>query len=91
MNKTPLEMAKFFKALGDENRVKIVLLIQSRTETCSCGILRGLDIEQPTLSHHMKILCDAGVITPTRNGKFVHYTISPDAEELLNVFFSSVQ
>lgn len=76
-------MAKFFKALGDENRMKIVLLIQSRTETCSCGILRGLDIEQSTLSHHMKILCDTGIVTPTRSGKFIHYSISPDAKSFI--------
>ena len=52
--------AALFKALGDENRIRILKLLCSG-EKCACRLLEELNIRQPTLSHHMKILCDAGL------------------------------
>ena len=69
-----LEIAGIFKALSDENRVKILKLLRGG-EKCACHLLDALNISQPTLSHHMKILCDAGIVIGRREGKWMHYSI----------------
>lgn len=71
------ELAGLFKALGDENRIRILRLLHSG-EKCACKLLEELNISQPTLSHHMKILCDAGIVTGRREGKWTHYAICCD-------------
>ena len=53
--------ARIFKAFCDENRLAILALLQS-SEKCACKLLEELNIQQSTLSHHMKILCDAGIV-----------------------------
>lgn len=71
------EMAVFFKALDDENRIRILELLHSG-EKCACNLLEELNISQSTLSHHMKILCDAGIVTGRKEGKWMHYSICCD-------------
>ena len=68
------EIACLFKALSDENRIRILKLLRSG-EKCACKLLEELNISQPTLSHHMKILCDAGIVTGRKEGKWTHYSI----------------
>ena len=67
-------MVAIFKALGDENRIRILKLLHSG-EKCACKLLEELNISQSTLSHHMKILCDAGIVTGRKEGKWMHYSI----------------
>ena len=55
------KIAAVFKAFCDENRIRILRLMLSG-EKCACKLLEELSISQPTLSHHMKILCDSGVV-----------------------------
>lgn len=78
--------AKVFKAFCDENRLMILELLQTG-EKCACKLLDDLDIGQSTLSHHMKILCDSGVVNSRKEGKWTHYSISDQgsllAKELL--------
>lgn len=62
------------RALGDDNRLKIVKLLSNGT-MCGCKLLDALNITQPTLSHHMKILCDNGLVTAKKEGKRTHYTL----------------
>jgi len=50
-------------------------------EKCACKLLEALNIGQPTLSHHMKILCDAGVVIGRKEGKWMHYSISTEGIE----------
>ena len=69
-----VENAKVFKAFCDENRLRILELLRSG-EKCACVLLDDLHITQSTLSHHMKILCDAGVVQGRKEGKWVHYSI----------------
>lgn len=69
------KIAALFKALGDENRIRILKMLCSG-EKCACKLLEELKIRQPTLSHHMKILCDAGIVTGRKDGKWTHYSIS---------------
>ena len=68
------KMAAIFKALGDENRIRILKLLRGG-EKCACMMLEELSIGQSTLSHHMKILCDAGLVTCRKEGKWMHYSI----------------
>lgn len=68
---------RIFKAFSDENRLAILSLLQSG-EKCACMLLEELNIQQSTLSHHMKILCDAGIVNSRKDGKWTHYSISPD-------------
>ena len=68
------EMVCIFKALSDENRIRILRLLKGG-EKCACKLLEELNISQPTLSHHMKILCDAGIVSGRREGKWTHYSI----------------
>lgn len=78
--------AKVFKAFCDENRLMILELLQTG-EKCACRLLEDLEIGQSTLSHHMKILCDSGVVNAKKEGKWTHYSISVEgsiyAKELL--------
>ena len=74
------EDAKLFKALSDENRLQILCQL-SRTEKCACVLLDALNISQPTLSHHMRILVDAGLVVSRKEGKWMHYSISQDGIE----------
>lgn len=68
------QRAMIFKAFCDENRLKILEMLQSG-EKCACKILAKLEIGQSTLSHHMKILVDSGIVTARNEGKWTHYSI----------------
>ena len=70
-------IAELFKALCDENRIRILKLLQSG-EKCACVLLDDLQITQPTLSHHMKILCDSEIVVGRKEGKWTYYSISPE-------------
>ena len=70
-------IASMFKAFCDENRLQILYLLRDG-EMCACSILDEMHITQPTLSHHMKILCDSGVVVGRKEGKWMHYSISED-------------
>ena len=74
------EAAKVFKAFCDENRLQILELLQSG-EKCACVLLDDLQISQSTLSHHMKLLCDANIVQGRKEGKWVHYSINPEGAE----------
>lgn len=69
------EDALALKAMADENRLAILKLLQGG-EMCACKLLETLNISQPTLSHHMKILCDSGIVDYRKEGKWMHYFIS---------------
>ena len=69
------EITRVFKAFCDENRLVILEMLQSG-EKCACVLLEKLDITQPTLSHHMKILCDSGIVLSRKEGKWTYYSIS---------------
>lgn len=68
--------AAIFKAFCDENRIKILELLQSG-EKCACRLLEEINVTQPTLSHHMKVLCDSGIVVGRKDGKWTHYSIDP--------------
>ncbi len=72
--------AAVFKAFCDENRIRILKLLTAG-EKCGCKLLEEINITQPTMSHHMKILCDSGVVVGRKKGKRTHYSISPEGVE----------
>jgi len=72
--------AQVFKAFCDENRLMILEMLRSG-EKCACVLLSKMDITQPTLSHHMRILCDSGIVVPRKVGKWTHYSISAKGSE----------
>lgn len=69
------ETAKLFKALGDENRLHILSMLQ-HGERCACVLLEHVHLSQPTLSHHMKILCETHLVTSRKEGKWVYYSLN---------------
>lgn len=75
MDLDPKKTAAVFKAFCDENRVRILQKL-SAGEQCACQLLDELEVTQPTLSHHMKILCDSGLVNGRKEGKWMHYSIS---------------
>ena len=75
MKNKHLDNARVFKAFCDENRLTILEMLQSG-EKCACVLHEKLKITQPTLSHHMKILVDSGIVSARKEGKWTHYSIS---------------
>jgi ArsR family transcriptional regulator len=67
--------ARVFKALCDPNRLMIIELLKTG-EKCACNLLEEMNISQSTLSHHMKQLCESGVINCRRDGKRMYYSLS---------------
>ena len=80
MELTDKQIATIFKALCDENRVKVLRLLL-HGEKCACHLLEEINVTQPTLSHHMKVLCDSGLVVGRKEGKWMHYSISPEGVE----------
>lgn len=74
---THTDYVLIFKALADETRLKIVEMLTDG-ELCACKILEQFDITQPTLSYHMKALCDCGLVDGRRDGAWMRYTINTE-------------
>ena len=72
--------SKVFKAFCDENRLMILEILQSG-EKWACHLLKKINISQSTLSHHMKILCESGVVKNRKEGKWTYYSISNEGCE----------
>ncbi len=77
------ELAPVFKALGDPVRLRLVSLIGARQggEVCVCDLTSAFDLSQPTISHHLKVLREAGLIDSERRGTWVYYRLVPAALE----------
>ncbi|HCP14419.1 MAG TPA: transcriptional regulator [Peptococcaceae bacterium] len=82
--------ANMMKALGDEARIKIFVML-SKGEECACKLLDELSITQPTLSYHMKILCDSGLVEGRRDGKWMRYSLKAEVLAELIGFLSGIQ
>ena len=78
-----------FKALSDQSRLEIVDML-SCGELCACKILERFQITQPTLSHHMKILCDCGLVFGRKEGKWTHYSLVAARVQEMKDFLCSI-
>lgn len=76
-------LAARFKALADPARVAIVNRLAAADEVCVCNFVDALDIAQPTVSHHLKVLRDAGLVESTRRGTWAYYRLVPGAVDAL--------
>ncbi|GHD39651.1 ArsR/SmtB family transcription factor [Streptomyces galbus] len=80
-----VELAKVFKALGDPVRLRLLSMIASRAggEVCVCDLTPAFDLSQPTISHHLKLLRQAGLIDCERRGTWVYYWLVPETTDRL--------
>lgn len=81
-----------FKALGDPVRLRLLSLIASHDggEACVCDISGSFDLSQPTISHHLKVLRQAGLLGSERRGTWVYYRVIPDALQQLSTVMATV-
>lgn len=75
-----------FKALSDPVRLRLLSSIASRSgqEACVCDLSEGIELTQPTISHHLKVLREAGLLTSERRASWVHYRVVPEALQQLS-------
>lgn len=73
-----VELARMFAALADPVRLRLLSLVATADEVCSCDLLDTLGKSQPTISHHTKTLVDAGLITGDKRGRWVYWRVVPD-------------
>ncbi|MFD4874242.1 ArsR/SmtB family transcription factor [Streptomyces sp. NPDC058420] len=89
-----VDLAKVFKALGDPVRLRLMSMIASRGqggEVCVCELTPAFDLSQPTISHHLKLLRQAGLIDCERRGTWVYYWALPGVLDKLAAFLSTAQ
>lgn len=75
-----VELSRVFKALGDPVRLRLLSLIASHAggEACVCDLTDVFDLTGPTISHHLKVLREAGLITGQRRGTWIYYRVQPE-------------
>jgi ArsR family transcriptional regulator len=77
------QLAARFKALADPTRVAIINSLSAADEVCVCNLTATFDLSQPTISHHLKVLREAGLVESTRRGTWGYYRLVPEAIEAL--------
>lgn len=80
------EAAKLFKALSDETRLAILKQLQEQREVCACNFLACCELAQPTVSHHLKVLREAGLVRTEKRGPWVYYTLNPERFKVLRAW-----
>lgn len=85
-----VEMAAKFKALSDPVRLQLLSSVASHAggEACVCDLSAGVEVAQPTVSHHLKVLRDAGLLTSQRRASWVYYAVVPEALAALSAVLS---
>lgn len=84
-----MDVALICKAFADSNRLKIIRML-SDGEKCACKLLEAFEITQPTLSHHMKILCESGLVETRKEGKWSHYSLNCETLSAFKAFIASL-
>ena len=85
------DLARMFKALGDPVRLQLLSRVASHAggEACVCDLSVGLDLSQPTISHHLKVLREAGLLECERRGTWVYYWVVPSSLAQLSAVLGS--
>jgi ArsR family transcriptional regulator len=83
------ELATVFKALGDPTRVAIVNRLAAAPEVCVCDLTAAFALSQPTISHHLRLLRQAGLVEAERRGTWAFYRLVPEAIERLERVFAA--
>jgi ArsR family transcriptional regulator len=76
-------LASWFKVLADPARLRLLSMIAASDETCACDLVDPLEISQPTVSHHLRVLYEAGLVDREKRGRWVFYRPLPDALAVL--------
>lgn len=84
------KLIKILKALADESRIRIVALLKKRNSLCVCEITEIIGLSQPTISSHLKKLQDAEIITYSKDGLWVKYSLDENMEEEVEQFLDSI-
>ncbi|WP_353843869.1 metalloregulator ArsR/SmtB family transcription factor [Brevibacterium sp. RIT 803] len=84
------EFARIFKALADPTRLRLVSLVAARegNEACACDLIDPVGLGQPTVSHHLKILVDAGILHREKRGIWSYYSLAAETLERITAFLS---
>ncbi len=79
------KMVEQFRALGDETRLSLIMAVSAseNAEACVCDLTPDTGLAQSTVSHHLKMLVDAGLLTRTQRGKWAYYALTKDAQRIL--------
>jgi ArsR family transcriptional regulator len=87
------DLARMFKALGDPVRLRLLSQVASHAggEACVCDLSAGFDLTQPTISHHLKVLRETGLLQCERRGTWVYYWVVPSALAQLSAVLSSTE
>jgi ArsR family transcriptional regulator len=75
------ELARRFRALADPTRIAVVNRLAGEGEVCVCELVADFGLSQPTVSHHLRILREAGLVESRRNGTWAYYRLVPEALE----------
>ena len=77
------DTVKMLKAIADGNRFRIFNLLMDNGETCACELLKDFNISQPTLSRHMKVMVDSGLVSARKDAQWMKYSVNQDALKVL--------
>ncbi len=80
---------RLLAALADPTRLAIVRQLASETETCACDFTSCCEVGQPTVSHHLRVLREAGVVSAERRGQWIFYRLEPSTSERLGALARS--
>ncbi|WP_067834675.1 ArsR/SmtB family transcription factor [Nocardia lijiangensis] len=85
-------LAAAFKALSDPVRLRVLSAVASRAdhEACVCDLSEGIDVTQPTISHHLKVLREAGLLSSERRASWVYYRVEPAVLEQVSAFLAAM-
>ena len=89
---TAIEIAHVFKALSDPTRVRLLSIVAAHDggEACVCDLTEPVGLSQPTVSHHLKLLVEAGLLTREQRGKWGYYSVVPGALNRLGALLTEV-
>ncbi|MFE7507465.1 ArsR/SmtB family transcription factor [Promicromonospora sp. NPDC057488] len=87
---TAAQLARVFKALGDPTRVRLLSIVAAHDggEACVCDLTEPVGLSQPTVSHHLKLMVDAGLLTREQRGKWAYYSVVPGALNRLGMLLT---
>ena len=83
--------AAIFKALAEPNRLKMLEMIREEPGVCACKLVGAFSVSQPTLSYHMKMLADAGLITAEKNGRWMNYSLRKEGWDEIGRYIDSMR
>ncbi|MFP3466557.1 ArsR/SmtB family transcription factor [Leifsonia sp. SIMBA_070] len=85
-------VARAMKALADPARLRLLSMVAAHAdgEACVCDLTEPLQLSQPTVSHHLKVLSDAGFLSRTKRGTWAYYRIVPGSLDIVSAFLATV-